>query len=201
MKKHFFAMMPLVLSSAAGMAQSFGAGPAAQPDTAAATSSGASGGVANGTAAGNPAAPGPPTHTLPSAPAPVPAYGSTPTAPGGIAPATGNVLGGAAHPPSGAGMAAGATTGQSGNAAAVTPGSATRFDPTSVPGWSMMTPQEQQAYSDRMNSVTTLGQCRALNAAIVAQMQNRAHAMGQTLDARQSADPCAAMQRQGTQQR
>lgn len=175
MEKHFFAMMTLALSSVACVAQSFGTGPAAQPGTAASLSgtSGTSGGAANS---------------------------GTPTAPGGIAPATGNA-GGAVQPPSGTGKAAGATTGQGGNATTAPPGSATRFDPSSVPGWSMMTPQEQQAYSDRMNSVTTLGQCRALNAAIVAQIQKRARATGQTLDARQSADPCTAMQKQGTQQR
>jgi len=65
----------------------------------------------------------------------------------------------------------------------------------------MMTPQEQQAYSDRMNSITTLGQCRAFQQTVTAQMQSRARAMGQTLDSRQSADPCAALQKQGALQR
>lgn len=180
MKKHFFAMMTLALSSA-GMAQNLGSGPSAQPGTAVpvyGTSRASDGTFVGGTSSGG-----------------------TPTAPGGIAPATGNTLDGAHHPPSGDGMAAGATTGQGSNTAAATPAGATRFDPSSMPGWSMMTPQEQQAYSDKMNSVTTLGQCRALNAAAVAQLQNRARAMGQTLDARQSADPCTAMQKQATQQR
>src|SRR3569833_1407393 len=100
-----------------------------------------------------------------------------------------------------ASTAAGATTGQGSNGASAAAGSATRFDPSSVPGWSMMTPQEQQAYSDRMNSAPTLGQCRAFHQAAMAQMQSRARAMGQTLAERQTTDPCSAMQKQGNLQR
>jgi hypothetical protein len=74
-----------------------------------------------------------------------------------------------------------------------------RFDSTNVPGWSMMTPQEQQAYSERMNSMTTAGQCRAYYEAYMAQMQARARSMGQTLET-QAANPCATLQKQGTLQ-
>lgn len=123
----------------------------------------------------------------------------------GSGPGTGSAIPPAGTaPPPGTGMAAGATTMQGGNgaASAARPGAgAARFDPSSVPAWSMMTPQEQQAYSDRMNNITTLGQCRAFHEAAMAQMQSRARAMGQTMDARQASDPCTAMQKQGTLQR
>src|SRR3569833_2058122 len=158
----------------------------------------------------------------PASPAGAGTSAGTATAPGGIAPAIGNTGNASASsasgagnvsattPPAyasaagttpGAGMAAGATTGQGSNGASAAAGSATRFEPSSVPGWSMMTPQEQQAYSDRMNSATTLGQCRAFHQAAMAQMQSRARAMGQTLADRQTTDPCSAMQKQGNLQR
>lgn len=208
MKKQGCIMMALACCTAFAGAQTFGPG-LATPDAPA---------RASGTATGNPAAAGART-TVPIAPM-APARNGTPTAPGGIAPATGaQAFGGngampgqagasAGAPGNGAmpaapgtGMAAGATTGQGSHPAPPAAGSAARFDPSSVPGWSMMTPQEQQAYSDKMNGVTTLGQCRALNAATLAQMQNRARSVGQTLEARQAADPCTAMQKQGTLQR
>ncbi|MFL6707324.1 MAG: hypothetical protein ACJ8HI_03865, partial [Massilia sp.] len=105
----------------------------------------------------------------------------------------------------GAGAASGATTSQGAGAASTANGSqaasgAARFEPTSVPGWAMMTPQEQQNYSDRMNSVTTVAQCRSFHDAYMAQMQTRARNMGQTLES-QASDPCVMMQKQGTLQR
>jgi hypothetical protein len=112
------------------------------------------------------------------------------------------IPGNAANPSSGA--TSGATTSQGAGATAAgaagpAAGGALRFDATSVPGWSMMTPQEQQTYTERMNSSTTVGQCRAYHEAYMAQMRTRARGMGQTLDA-QPSNPCSMMQKQGTLQ-
>jgi len=99
------------------------------------------------------------------------------------------------------GATSGASTGQGTGAAAA--GNATqapaaapqRFDPRSAPGWSMMTPQEQQSYSDRMSSATTVAQCRASQDAYMAQMQARARMLGQVVQG-PATDPCAALQKQ-----
>jgi hypothetical protein len=70
------------------------------------------------------------------------------------------------------------------------------YDPGSTPGWSMMTPQEQQSYSGRMSSFTSVAQCRAYQAAYLAQIQERARRMGQIVQPQES-DPCATLQQQG----
>jgi len=71
------------------------------------------------------------------------------------------------------------------------------YDPGSTPGWSMMTPQEQQNYSGRMNSFTSVAQCRAYQAAYLAQIQERARRMGQIVQS-EGTDPCATLQQQGS---
>ncbi len=82
----------------------------------------------------------------------------------------------------------GSTTAASGNAAP--------FDPSSTPGWTMMTPQEQQTYSGKISSFTSIAQCRAYHEAYLAQIQARARSMGQIIQS-QGSDPCAALQQQG----
>jgi hypothetical protein len=82
----------------------------------------------------------------------------------------------------------GSTTATSGNAAP--------FDPSSTPGWTMMTPQEQQIYSGKISSFTSIAQCRAYHEAYLAQIQARARSMGQIIQS-QGSDPCSALQQQG----
>jgi hypothetical protein len=60
----------------------------------------------------------------------------------------------------------------------------------------MMTPQEQQTYSDRMSGATTVAQCRASQDAYMVQMQARARSLGQVVQG-PATDPCAALQKQG----
>jgi hypothetical protein len=78
-----------------------------------------------------------------------------------------------------------------------TTGSVTPYDPNTTPGWSMMTPQEQQNYSGRISSFTSVEQCRAYYEAYMAQIQARARSMGQIVQS-QGADPCTSLQQQGT---
>jgi hypothetical protein len=80
--------------------------------------------------------------------------------------------------------------------AASAAGNAGPYDPSSAPGWSMMTPQEQQNYSGRMSSFTSVAQCRAYHQAYMAQIQARARSMGQIVQS-EGSDPCAALQQQG----
>jgi hypothetical protein len=70
------------------------------------------------------------------------------------------------------------------------------YDPSNTPGWSMMTPQEQQSYSGRMSGFTSVAQCRAYQQAYMAQIQARARSMGQIVQS-EGADPCATLQQQG----
>jgi hypothetical protein len=97
----------------------------------------------------------------------------------------------------GSGAASGQSSGAAASASGQAPAGTARIDPTVTPGWSMMTPQEQQRYSDQMSSITTAAQCKAYQDAYMAQMQVRARSMGQLLEG-QGADPCAVLQKQGT---
>jgi hypothetical protein len=78
--------------------------------------------------------------------------------------------------------------------------SAAPYDPRSAPGWSMMTPQEQQRFSGRVSSFTSLAECRAYHDAYMAQIQARARTMGQIV-ASHGPDPCASLQPQAATRR
>ena len=90
----------------------------------------------------------------------------------------------------------GAAIASRGSTTATSAAGAAPYDPSSTPGWTMMTPQEQQNYSGRMSSITSVAQCRAYHQAYMAQIQARARSMGQIVQS-EGADPCAALQQQG----
>jgi hypothetical protein len=198
MRKYFYFLIGAMACSIAASAQTAtGAigqrdpnppyGAAAGADTNGNTSRAAAG--TNQTSAPNTAATAPANGTR----------GSTATGGGGNPGSTG------AQPSSGASSTPGATQGglaeRPGAAIAsrgstTTGNSATPYDPGSTPGWSMMTPQEQQNYSGKMGSFTSVAQCRAYQAAYLAQIQERARRMGQIVQPQEN-DPCAALQQQG----
>jgi hypothetical protein len=94
-------------------------------------------------------------------------------------------------------QAPGAAIASRGTTTAAGAAAATPYDPSSTPGWSMMTPQEQQTYSGRMSGFTSLAQCRAYQQAYMAQIEARARSMGQIVQS-QGSDPCATLQQQGS---
>ncbi len=215
MKKRLLCAMLMALWSSAGMTQISGTAPGTTVNSGA---SGASGSTttpnaASGTAPSSITGGG--VNTIPPGSAPQSRVGVTSgsTANPGSGAASGTTIttnpsstattGAAATTPSAratTGATSGASVGQGAGAAAA--GNATQapvatppFDPRSAPGWSMMTPQEQQSYTDRMSSATTVAQCRASQDAYMAQMQARARMLGQVVQG-PATDPCAALQKQ-----
>jgi hypothetical protein len=116
------------------------------------------------------------------------ARSSSPQASSGSSSTSGTTQGAPAERPGAAIASRGSTTAGGAKAAP--------YDPGSTPGWSMMTPQEQQSYSGRMGSFTSVAQCRAYQTAYLAQIQERARRMGQIVQPQEN-DPCTALQQQG----
>lgn len=109
------------------------------------------------------------------------------TAPGGSPPSSGASASGSTGV-GGAGARPSQTVTSSGSSSAA----AAPYDPRTAPGWTMMTPQEQQSYSGRMSSFTSAAECRAYQQAYMAQIEARARSMGQIVQS-PAADPCVGL--------
>ena len=71
-----------------------------------------------------------------------------------------------------------------------------QFSDRTTPGWSMMTPEERRAYSDKMRSFLAADECRSYNQQHMAEMQARAQERGRSVNSA-ATDPCTLLQQQG----